>query len=87
MRHITLRNRIRRLEKRRSLRHSRCPILFTVANANEADIAGIAAPCGMVTERGAGEALNTLVSRHARAAGTARIGYATFTPDASDFLL
>ena len=86
MKYVTLRNRIQRLEKRRSFRRSRPPILFTVACASDADIVGIEAPCGPVTERGQGEALSTLASRHAWAAGSARIGYAAFTPGALDFL-
>ena len=85
-RHVTLRNRVKRLEKRRAFRRSRCPILYAVAGAMQPHIVGIAQPSGPVTDRREGETLETLASRHAGTAGSARIGYAVYKAGALDFL-
>ena len=85
-RHVTLRARIKRLEKRRASQRSRQTVLLTVVDACESQIAGIQSPCGMITDRREGEALQSLASRHAGAAGSARIGYAVYEAGALDFL-
>ena len=85
-RHITLRNRIRRLEARRKFRRSRLPILYVVAGANDAAIVGIQSVLGAITKRGHGEALETLASRAAGAAGSARIGFARYGAGTLDFI-
>ena len=86
-RHVTLRNRIKRLEKRRAFQRLRQPVLLTVVDACESQIVGIKSPCGMVTDRREGEALQILASRHAGAAGSARIGYAVYQARALGFQL
>ena len=85
-RHITLRNRIRRLEARRKLARSRSPVIYAVYDVPEAEIVGIQSPLGSVTDREAGEALQTLVYRATGAAGGPRIAFARYEAGALDFV-
>lgn len=86
MRHVTLRNRIKRIEQRRAFQRSRCLILYTVTSAMQLHIVGIGQPSGPVTARRRGEALEALASRHAGAAMSARIGFAVYEAGSLDFL-
>ena len=85
-RHVTLRNRIRRLEARRKFRRFRPPILYVVAGANDAAIAGIQTVLGHDTDRQQGEALEALARRAAGGVGRARIGFARYEVGALDFV-
>ena len=82
MRHITLRNRIKRIEKRRAFRRYRPPVIYTIYDAGEP--IGLAAPGGSVSRQW-GEALDTLASR-ATAALATRFLYASYPsePDPSN---